>query len=74
MSGKNDMDSREVANFKEQALARHENFNSLLHKWRVLDTVFRGHDLDEHQLCFEAVAAIVYYQLDNGCYNLLDPF
>ena len=73
-SNKNELDSKDLSKFKERVMARHENFNCLLKKWKILDTVFRAHDLDEHQVCFEAVAAIVCYQLDNGSYSLLDPY
>lgn len=74
ISNKNGLDPVTLASFKDRALSRHENFNSLLKKWKVLDEIFRAHDLDDHQLCFEAVAAIVSYQLDNQSYNLLDPY
>ena len=73
-SNKNELDSRDVAYFKDRVLARHENFNCLLKGWKVLDEVFRSQDLDEHQICFEAIAAVVCYQLDNGSYKLLDPY
>ena len=68
------LDHRDLAYFKDRALSRHEIFNSFLKKWKVLDEVFRAHDLDDHQVCFEAVAAIACYQLDNGNYSLLDPY
>ena len=74
VSVKNGLDSREVEEFKDRAGSRHENFNGLLKNWKVLSEVFRKHDLDQHQICFEAVATICCYQLDNGSYSLLDPF
>ena len=74
ISNRNELDPRDLAYFKDRALSRHEIFNSFLKKWKVLDEVFRAHDLDDHQVCFEAVAAIACYQLDNGSYSLLDPY
>jgi hypothetical protein len=71
---KNELDSRDMEEFKDRAMARQENYNSLIHNWKVTDHMFRSHDLDEHQVCFEAVNAICCYQLDNGAYSLLDPY
>jgi hypothetical protein len=74
ISVKNAFDPREVEDFKDRAASRHENFNGLLKNWKILDDTYREHDLDSHQISFEAVAAICCYQLDNGSYTLLDPY
>jgi hypothetical protein len=73
-STKNDYDPREIAAFKERVSARHESFNNLLKKWKILAVKFRIHDLAWHKPCFEAVACICCYQLDNDSYSLFDSY
>lgn len=77
-STKNEFDPREIEEFKDRAMARHEYFNNHLKKWKVLSTEFRhdrkGDFLLYHRECFHCVAAICCYQLDNGSYSLFDPY
>lgn len=73
ISTKNDYDPREIAEFKDRVSSRHECFNGFLKQWNVLDQRFR-HELEFHRPCFEAVAAVCCYQLDNGSYSLFDPY
>jgi hypothetical protein len=73
ISIKNEFDPPELAEFKNRASARQEAFNKLLKNWRVLDTVFRG-GMNHHKECFEAVAAICCYQIDNGSCNLFEAY
>lgn len=47
---------------------RHETVNHRLKTWKVLGSVFRGHDLDFHRDCFYACANLV--QL---CFELGEP-
>jgi len=58
-------DTPDVREFKSRALARHEKFNGQLKNFGCLSNQFR-HDLSKHQPCFEAVAVICQYQLENG--------
>ncbi|CAB9511156.1 expressed unknown protein [Seminavis robusta] len=78
VSTENEFDPPDLAKFKERALSRQEEFNNLLKKFKVLDTRFRyeqGSDfLAEHKTCFEAVAAVVCYSLDNNTSNLFEVY
>jgi hypothetical protein len=77
-SVKNEFDPREIEEFKDRAMARHEFFNNHLKKWSILSTMFRhdrkGDFLLYHRQCFHCVAAICCYQFDNGSYSLFDPY
>jgi hypothetical protein len=77
-STKNEFDPREVEEFKDRAMARHEFFNNHLKKWKILATEFRhdrkGDFLLYHRECFDCVAVICCYQVDNGNYDLFDPY
>ncbi|CAB9519197.1 hypothetical protein SEMRO_996_G229350.1 [Seminavis robusta] len=74
VSTNNEFDPKELSKFKDRAQSRQEEFNNLLKKWKVLDTVFRyeqGTDFqDQHKACFEAVTAIVCYSLNNNTSSL----
>ena len=65
ISLKNELDPRELAQFKDRALARHEKFNGLLKNFNVLSDVFR-HGRENHVVAFEACCCLTQYQLDNG--------
>ena len=53
ISLKNDLDPREIAQFKDRALARQEKFNGLLKNFNILSMLFR-HGRENHQMAFEA--------------------
>ena len=79
-STKNDLDSKEVRQFKERALARHENFNQRLKCYKILTDKYRhGRTIKEapklpHGFAFRAVCLLVMFQLENGSTRLLDPY
>ena len=57
---------------KNKVRARHENVNSRIKQFKVLDRVFR-HKQDlraQHQLCFRAVITVVQMNLDRGVGSL----
>jgi hypothetical protein len=62
---RDDMDSREVKEFKRRALARHETFNGRIKTFSILDNKFR-HSLEKHQTVMEAICVITQYDLENG--------
>ena len=82
ISTKNDLDPREVAEFKERVLARHESFNSRLKNFQCLVSKFR-HSIEtnsddiakavNHKAVFEAVCVLVMYEIGNG-HPLFDPY
>jgi len=59
------LDPEGVRRFKSRARARQESFNARLKQFKCLSQAFRHH-LSKHKCCFEAVAVICQYQLDNG--------
>jgi hypothetical protein len=65
MSTPNELDSKELGNFKSRARARHETFNGRLKFFGCLGNTFR-HGVEKHKFVFEAVCVIVQYQMDNG--------
>ena len=65
LSTPNTHDAPAVRSFKGRARARQEAFNARLKVFRCLEDTFR-HDMELHQICFEAVAVICQYQLENG--------
>lgn len=73
LSTKNDFDLREIAEFKDRACARHENFNQRLKLFKCLSTKWR-HGVENHRSAFEAVAVLTIYQLENGSASLFDPY
>lgn len=72
LSTRNQFDPREVANFKNRALARHENFNAKLKTFDILNGTFR-HGPQKQQIAFEAVCAITVYKMEAG-EGLFDPY
>jgi hypothetical protein len=74
ISTQNDFDPREIAEFKERVLSRHETFNARIKNYNCLTTKFR-HGVENHKVAFEAVCVIVMYEIDNGSQSpLLDPY
>jgi len=61
----NSLDSEEVREFKTRARMRHEAFNGMCKVFECLDSEFR-HEKEQLQVCFEAVAVIVCYQMEMG--------
>lgn len=72
ISTQNDFDPIELAEFKWRALARHESFNQRLKNFACLTTKFR-HGKENHKIAFEAICAIVSYEMENGD-ALFDPY
>ena len=73
ISLKNDLDPRELAQFKDRALARHEKFIGLLKNFTILVLPFR-HGRENHVVAMEACCTLVQYQLDNGSVHLFDVY
>lgn len=73
ISTQNDLDPPEVAKFKDRALSRHEKFNGLLKNYDILTKKFR-HGRENHRVAFEAVCAVVHYELECGGCSLFDPY
>ena len=73
ISTKNEFDPREIAEFKERVLAHHETFNQRLKNFNCLTTKFR-HGIENHKSAFEAVCAIVMYEIESGGTSLFDPY
>lgn len=69
---KNTFDPWEVTDFKNRALSRQENFNQKLKRYGILNEKFR-HGVNNHKFAFEAVAAIIIYEMEHGD-HLLDPY
>jgi hypothetical protein len=59
------MDSKELNNFKSRARLRHETFNGRLKFFNSLTHTFK-HGFDNHRFVIEAVVVTVQYQMDNG--------
>lgn len=66
MSKPNPLDSKEVRKFKGRARSRQECVNARLKNFQCLKQQFRHKTEEKHQACFEAVAVICQYQLENG--------
>ena len=66
----NSLDDKEVAEFKSLALARHENFNSRLKRYKILEIRYRGKgnkkQLAKHRLVFNAVVCICQLEMKHG--------
>ena len=58
-------DNEEVSKFKTRARLRHEKYNRLLKEFECLSIKFR-HSEKRLKQCFEAVAVIVQYNMENG--------
>ena len=60
----NPLDSKEVRQFKDDARARHENFNQKLKEYKCLSTTAR-HGLDKLQLCLDACVVLCQYAIED---------
>ena len=63
-SVRNNLDSDEVADFKKRAKSRQETFNKRMKDYDVLKKSFR-HGIKRHCLCFDAVAVLVQYAIED---------
>jgi hypothetical protein len=54
-------------------MACHETFNQHLKNLKCLSTKFR-HGINNHKIAFEAVCAILQYELDNDSMSLFHPY
>jgi hypothetical protein len=61
----NPLDSKPLRNFKGRVRSRQECFNARLKTFKCLEHDFR-HGEAKHKKCFEAVAVVCQYQLENG--------
>jgi hypothetical protein len=61
----NPLDAKAVRQFKGRARSRQECFNTRLKTFQCLEHNFRNGE-EKHKMCFEAVAVICQYQLENG--------
>jgi hypothetical protein len=61
----NPLDSPNLRHFKGRVRSRQECFNSRLKNFNCLEHNFRQ-GIQKHKVCFEAVAVICQYQLENG--------
>ncbi len=57
--------SPSVRKFKSRALKRHEKFNNMLKVFGCL-SIKNRHTEVKFKICFEAVAVVCHYQLENG--------
>ena len=74
ISTKNSFDPKEIAQFKDRVLARHESFNQRLKCFAVLKTPFRHENrIQVHGICFRAVCVHVLLQMRHGHGLLFDP-
>jgi hypothetical protein len=80
ISMKNDLGSKEVQQYKDRALARHESFNNWLKRCNILSHAYR-HDRKlkndpalPHGVAFRAVCVVVQTQINNGSTWLFDPY
>ena len=59
----NRFDTRPVMKFKSRALKRHETFNNMTKRYRILRGPFR-HGVDGFATAFEGVCVLCQYQLE----------
>jgi hypothetical protein len=65
ISCSNQLDPRELEDFKDRVMSRHESFNSRVKKFGCFKEKFR-HGVAFHKPCFEAVCVIQQIEMDNG--------
>lgn len=58
-------DSKDLHDFKNRALARHETFNGKIKTFRCLENRWR-HCIKKHKSVLEAVCVLVQYDMENG--------
>ena len=73
ISTHNEFDSRDMAEFKDRVLCRHETFNQRLKTYDCLTSRYR-HGISSHEQSFKAVCVIVMYEIENGGTSLYDPY
>ena len=67
MTYPNALDPEDVAELKRRISARQETFFSRMKSFKVLKVPFRHKPvMQRHKRCFEAVAVLVQYSIDNG--------
>lgn len=81
LSLRNEFDPRELAYYKDRALARQERINGRAKDFKFLKTKFRhdrGWNVDglfpRHQACTVTVFVTLQYELDLGEMTLFDPY
>lgn len=63
----NHLDDEDIKEFKKRVRARQETFFSRMKSFAVMEQRFRHKPvMEKHKACFEAVAIIVQYSIDNG--------
>lgn len=73
LSLRNEFDPRDVEQFKNRVLSRHETFNGRTKNYRCLTARFR-HNHDVHRQCVEAICVTLQLELDNNVTTLFDPY
>jgi hypothetical protein len=74
ISYRNPLDPREIQDFKDRALSRHEHINGRLKRFACLTRRFR-HGVRMHKVVFTAVCVIQQYDMDNGSQEpLMDAY
>ena len=73
ISTRNEYDPKELMEFKDRVLARHENFNQRLKCFECLTKMWRHKEI-EHGDAFRAVCSTTVYQLETGGTTLYDPY
>lgn len=73
LSLRNEFDPRDVAQFKNRVLSRHETFNGKTKNYRCLRENFR-HSHDLHRCCVESICVTLQYEMDNGLLTLFDAY
>jgi hypothetical protein len=74
ISYKNALDPRELQDFKDRVMSRHESFNSRVKNFCCLKTKFR-HGVSMHKACFEAICVIQQLEMNNGSQEpLMDAY
>jgi len=73
ISTRNGLDSKEVTQFKDRTLARHENFNQRLKCFACLCQPFR-HGVDNHGYAFKACCVLVMYEVETGGTSFSDAY
>lgn len=82
---RNEFDPRDIAYFKDRALARHERVNGRSKDFKCLRVKFRHDrgmkpidttpgDFSSHKACVEAIFVTIQVELDMGEFNLFDPY
>ena len=73
ISTQNNLDPREIAEFKERVSARHESFNSRLKHFNCLTKKFR-HGFQLHGIFFRACCTLILYEFEHADSCLYNPY